>query len=665
MSFFQAYQDQQNNLQASLNAAATQVDELQSDQAMGQQDKFAQQALHAAGLESLIIGAPVAFGAIGKAKEVYQSALEKWDELKGRYETLKAQGQDIKDALTKGMNFDEIKNKLIGLSPEEIQKTLVSKFGDKLANSPLAQELKDKMAKITETHDNLKATVLEHVDQAQALKDKLGETEEQAKALASGAINDVTAAALEQRVKSIQSIHEAVNGVSDKVLAAGSELAVNPLDLRTAQVKPNSIVALEDLKARPLTVNEMRANLTTDLHRKFLADNSNPENIFDSPHLDKLREVTRASDAQVKKIYNETSATKADTPVLDHSLSSVKLSYETPARTEAPSSVLRNPDLLQKYKTAEQRILKAKNDMLTEKNPVELERLKGIVSDSQRDISTTSRLGELAKITPPEGLSFLDNVRSTARGAISKMTGQAVEKMPNIEATTSESEGLGSMISKFKQSAANAVDNLKASFKSTAVGGAVSGALESEAAQNLSKIGGGLLRGANVAGAGLSIEQLGKHYGQMSGSQRAQESFQASQIKEVPELASDLGQGIKTTVSSISKSAGDQLNAFTDTAKATFQNGLEAMKSKVAEFTGKQIGEQVGEKVAEGVGKDSALEIAGDTIMSSIPVVGEIADIGLGLFSLGEGIKDLTAHREAAPAMPRQEVQMAQQHGVY
>ena len=95
MSFFQAYQDQQNNLQGALNAASSRVDELQSDDAMEQQDKYAQQALKSAGLESLIIGAPVAFGAISKAKDIYKTAMDKWDELKGRYETLKAKGQEI------------------------------------------------------------------------------------------------------------------------------------------------------------------------------------------------------------------------------------------------------------------------------------------------------------------------------------------------------------------------------------------------------------------------------------------------------------------------------------------------------------------------------------------------------------------------------------------
>ena len=664
MSFFQAYQDQQNNLQGALNAATGQMDELQSDDAMEQQDKYAQQALKSAGLESLIIGAPVAFGAISKAKDIYKTAMDKWDELKGRYETLKARGQEIKDSLTKGMNFDEIKSKLIGLSPEEIQKTLVSQFGDKLANSPLAQELKDKMAKITETHDNLKSSVLDHIDNAEKLKDKLTEAQAEAEALSSGAINDITTTALASKVNAIQAVHDAVNGVSDNILLAGSGFSSDPLDLRTAKVQPEEIKATENLGERPLSVSEMRASLTTDLHSKFLNDNRNPEDIFDSPHLTKLREVTKASDAQVKKIYNEGSAIKADTPVLDHSLSNVKLSYETPVRTEAPASVLRDPGLLQKYKTAEQRILKAKNDILTTKEPVELDRLNGIIADSQRDISTTSRLAELGKIAPSQGLGFIDNVKTSARSVFSKMTGQLTEDMPKLP-MAGESEGLGGLISKYRQSASDAIDNLKSSFRSTAVGGAVSGALESEAAQNLSKVGGGLLSGVNVAGAGLSIEQLGKHFNQMSGSQKAMDSFQASQIKEVPELASDISRGVQTTVSSISKSAGDQLNAFTDTAKATFQNGLEAMKSKVAELTGRQIGEKTAEVVGEKVGEDSALEIAGESALSAIPVVGEIADVGLGLFSLGEGIKDLFSHRAAAPQAPRQEVQMTQQFGVY
>lgn len=664
MSFFQAYQDQQNNLQGALNAATSQVDELQSDQAMEQQDKYAQQALKSAGLESLIIGAPVAFGAIGKAKDIYKTATEKFEELKGRYESLKAKGQEIKDSLSKGMNFDEIKSKLIGLSPEEIQKTLVSQFGDKLANSPLAQELKDKMAKITETHDNLKASVLDHVDSAEKLKDKLTEAQAEAEALSSGAINDITTTALASKVNAIQAVHDAVNGVSDNILLAGSGFSSDPLDLRTAKVQPDEIKATENLGERPLTVPEMRAKLTTDLHSKFINDNRNPEDIFDSPFMDKLREVTRASNDQVKKIYNETASVKADTPVLDHSLENVKLGYETPARTEAPANVLRDPALLQKYKTAEQRIQKAKNDILSTKEPVELDRLNGIIADSQRDISTTSRLAELAKVAPTEGLGFMDNVKTSARSVFSRMTGQLTEDMPKLP-MAGESEGLGSLISKYRQSASDAIDNLKSSFRSTAVGGAVSGALESEAAQSLSKVGGGLLRGVNVAGAGLSIEQLGKHFNEMSGSQKAMDSFQASQIKEVPELASDISRGVQTTVSSISKSAGDQLNAFTDTAKATFQNGLEAMKSKVAELTGRQIGEKTAEVVGEKIGEDSALEIAGESALSAIPVVGEIADVGLGLFSLGEGIKDLFSRRAAAPQAPRQEVQMTQQFGVY
>jgi len=78
-----------------------------------------------------------------------------------------------------------------------------------------------------------------------------------------------------------------------------------------------------------------------------------------------------------------------------------------------------------------------------------------------------------------------------------------------------------------------------------------------------------------------------------------------------------------------------------------------------------------GEDIAEQVGKTAAVEAGAEAGVaaggSAIPVVGEVLDLGLAIFSVAEGIKDLFDKPRAPPPAPKitEAVQFKSQAGVY
>ena len=186
-------------------------------------------------------------------------------------------------------------------------------------------------------------------------------------------------------------------------------------------------------------------------------------------------------------------------------------------------------------------------------------------------------------------------------------------------------------------------------------------------------VGGKLLKGVgsvgleavNVAGGVLGAEQLAQ------GKVSAQNLLGAKQLESAPELLKNVGSGIQKGVSSFSEKAGNTLSEYASRAKASVSDTLDLVKSNIAKAGisgGEKIaGEEVAGKVGEGLAEKGLGELGLEAGLATIPVVGEIADIGLGIGAVVSAVKDLFHKPEMAPVMPTvaQGLQVTRQAGVY
>ena len=126
---------------------------------------------------------------------------------------------------------------------------------------------------------------------------------------------------------------------------------------------------------------------------------------------------------------------------------------------------------------------------------------------------------------------------------------------------------------------------------------------------------------------------------------------------------------------------GGQLKSLiggTEQATATATTEAETAVAKipaenaVIEGTAKSVGTSAGEEIAGGLAEGGGEELAevgiGEAVGAAIPVVGEVLDVGLALFSLGEGFKSLfdsPTKPAPAPTQITQSVSFEGQAGVY
>jgi len=137
------------------------------------------------------------------------------------------------------------------------------------------------------------------------------------------------------------------------------------------------------------------------------------------------------------------------------------------------------------------------------------------------------------------------------------------------------------------------------------------------------------------AAKGLTQQAVTKVSGLISGQKEAaQEALQTAE---------------KTTAKEVEETATKQ--------------GAEQFAKRGGQIAGEDIAETLGKEAAEKIGEEGA--VAG--IGSAIPVVGEVLDAGLALFSVIDGIKNLFDKPKAPPPPPSvtQAVQFTQQRGVY
>lgn len=122
----------------------------------------------------------------------------------------------------------------------------------------------------------------------------------------------------------------------------------------------------------------------------------------------------------------------------------------------------------------------------------------------------------------------------------------------------------------------------------------------------------------------------------------------------------------ESEASNVGKTSADQ--AEKQTADFVAKEGASAGKS-----AGTAAGEDIATGLAETGGEDIAEVGLGDLALNAIPVVGEIADVGLAVFSVFEGIKSLFHHDSTPvpppppppPPMVTSSVSFAGQAGVY
>jgi len=125
-----------------------------------------------------------------------------------------------------------------------------------------------------------------------------------------------------------------------------------------------------------------------------------------------------------------------------------------------------------------------------------------------------------------------------------------------------------------------------------------------------------------------------------------------------------------------SQAVNEARTATNDVAQTSARQA-EAQSTNFADQIGKSAGTSAGEDIAAGLAEGGVEEVAevglGDLALNAIPVVGEIADVGLAAFSVFEGIKSLFHHDSTPdippppppPPMVTSSVSFAGQAGVY
>lgn len=139
-------------------------------------------------------------------------------------------------------------------------------------------------------------------------------------------------------------------------------------------------------------------------------------------------------------------------------------------------------------------------------------------------------------------------------------------------------------------------------------------------------------------------------------------------IQESKNLVSKATTGVK----SLFQTEQEAKQAAIKTAEQSTEKEVEETATeKGAETFAKSAGQMAGEDIAEQIGKTAAVEAGTEAGVaaggSAIPVVGEVLDLGLAIFSVAEGIKDLFDKPRAPPPPPKitEAVQFRSQAGVY
>jgi len=652
MSFFTTIQNQQAYLQSALNSAASQDDletqSMEAEQSLQNDDNIAAQALKSAGMSDLFLGAPVALRGLIEAPAVYSKAKEAYAGLKESYGKIKAKAQEIKDLVTTApekLQALREANAGEGLSAEDLQAKVVELFGEKIGNGAVGKAIIDNLSKFKEAHGKIKQAALEHYQAGQDLATKANEHMATLKDMAEKPLSTLSAEDLMTGLKSTKAfndIHEAVTESSKQFTSA-----IPSTEELTAR--------LEAIKARatgfPATLQEAAAPLisqvTSEIPTSFEGLASKVPSSFeelarggrksiaarmaDITPLEGLRTAGEATLRQTfQPLMEKVTSLKTATTEKLKSLKSTQSDIESQLQGNVPSELRSS--------------LEANLDIV-----------KGKIMDEQRNIDTSNRLASLSEPEPKlvsaarGEVDLVEPKISVARNVPQLPEMEGIERIAPTKGSPFETlarEGLGETkgISSYYSKAKDYLSSLKDSAPSKILGGTLGAGLE----------------GVNVAAGVESARQLAE------GKFSAMNVLQTSQLKSAPEAlqgaVSTIGEGIKATGergANFVQGATDTLKDYADKARSSISDTFDLLKSHVAESGA--------EDVAKGIAEKGISGFLGEAVLGAIPVVGEIADIGLGIGSVIEAIKDI-GHKApvAAPAPSIVEgVQVSRQAGIY
>jgi len=652
MSFFTTIANQQQYLQSALNSAASQDDletqSMEAEQSLQNDDNIAAQALKSAGMSDLFLGAPVALRGLIEAPAVYGRAKEAYAGLKESYGKIKAKAQEIKDLVTTApekLQALREANAGEGLSAEDLQAKVVELFGEKIGNGAVGKAIIDNLSKFKEAHGKIKQAALEHYQAGQDLATKANEHMATLKDMAEKPLSTLSAEDLMTGLKSSKAfndIHEAVTESSKQFTSAIPSTEELTARLEAIKARATGFSNTLQEEAAPI-ISQVTSEIPTSFEglaskvpssfeelarggRKAIA-----ARMADITPLEGLRTAGEASLRQTfQPLMEKVTSLKTATTEKIKSLKSTQSDIESQLQGNVPSE-------------------------LRSRLEANLERVKGRITDEQRNISTSNRLASLSEPEP--------KLVSAARGEVDLVepkipVARNVPQLPEMEgieriAPTKGSpfeslarEGLGETkgISSYYSKAKDYLSSLRDSAPSKILGGTLGAGLE----------------GVNVAAGVESARQLAE------GKFSAMNVLQTSQLKSAPEAlqgaVSTIGEGIKATGergANFVKGATDTLKDYADKARSSISDTFDLLKSHVAESGA--------EDVAKGIAEKGISGFLGEAVLGAIPVVGEIADIGLGIGSVIEAIKDIDHKAPVAAPAPSivEGTQVSRQAGVY
>lgn len=647
-SGYQNYLNEALNATANLTAADEQINAINLDQNAQNLD------LHAMGIEGLITGLPIGIKGLTELRPTFLAAKEKIALLKEKLADLKEKGKVVKAGLED--------------APDKIKEAIKSKV------AILGEAADEAKAKLQTAAGDLK----EHITgKENSLTSFLDETKQ--------AITDQIAQHVEGGLNTLENIHQAVNEIHTNGAERMTDIFNEGLDSFKSQVAA-ALPSVEEGKnlfeAAKSTITAKVGDLSKDLEdAKSFAGNVKTKAIAglsdvvdnvksQGERLGDIKNSLRQGGEQMSSATNylsiedklktlkETALTKVSEAKGGGSLEDLSREFsfwnkQTPAAIEEAHARLASQGKLRPYEP---------NTPLQGKKPTTI-KTAGDVSNAGADEESLQYLRKSGTTlertivrtptsTEGEGMlssikGFMDNPKASMRQIFSKTSsteGTPLRVMPTLEEEGTEG------ISKLSKYWDATKDYVKSAF----------GAGET------------IMQGAGALGGAASIEQIATNFNGMNTSQKVQNIYNAKMVEEAPGVLKDLASGAAKGVNALAQKAGGGLAEAADRGKIALSEAQSGI-SKFSASVGEKLGINVGEEGLIGGLKSAAIsgaksifgEVATETALAAVPVVGEIADLGIGLYSLISGIKDLKHNAPAPQATPQLEVQQSVQHGVY
>jgi len=282
--------------------------------------------------------------------------------------------------------------------------------------------------------------------------------------------------------------------------------------------------------------------------------------------------------------------------------------------TKIPVSVkIASDELVNNYKQSTQKVADLESQLRSETNPMRIDKLNTDLNTAKTQVRMNDRLMQLETVdTTTEGASLFSRF------------GEGLSKAGEIGGNILGVGGTALMtLQEAKGQIKSPVDLAQVSGMQAELGGTIA----QKGAQAISK-----LQGAGEQGIqqGKDVLQEGLTEGKQAVTQVAEQG---------QKLAGDVGQQI-----------GDAKTAL----QSTLSEGLEGAKaslSPLSDLAGETIAK--GSGLIESIGEKGILETLGEaTGIAAIPVVGEVASLGLLATGIYEGIKDIFGGGTKAPTPP-------------